>query len=86
MSNLKTTFIRALSTVLPTLVILNNQRFSTWGTQQVSQGVRKIIKRVQIKTILLFGGTQRGATLIWGYTEGYNFDLGVRKYQKVENP
>ena len=35
---------------------------------------------------MLFGGTQRGATLIWGYTEGYNFDLGVRKYQKVENP
>jgi hypothetical protein len=39
-----------------------------------------------MKTFLLFGGTQRGATLIWGYTEGYNFDLGVRKYQKVENP
>jgi hypothetical protein len=24
--------------------------------------------------------------LIWGYAEGYNFDLGVRGYQKVENP
>jgi hypothetical protein len=23
--------------------------------------------------------------LIWGYAEGYNFDLGVREYQKVEN-
>jgi hypothetical protein len=23
---------------------------------------------------------------IWGYAEGYNFDLGVREYQKVENP
>ncbi len=32
------------------------------------------------------GGTQRGTTLIWGYTEGYNFDLGVREYQEVENP
>jgi hypothetical protein len=21
-----------------------------------------------------------------GYAEGYNFDLGVREYQKVENP
>ena len=30
----------------------------------------------------LFGGTRRG----WGYAEGYNFDLGVREYQKVENP
>jgi hypothetical protein len=49
-SNLKTIFIRALATVvLPNLVILNNQkddlkqRFSTWGTQPVSQRVRKII-------------------------------------------
>ncbi len=25
-------------------------------------------------------------SLIKGYAEGYNFDLGVRKYQKVENP
>ncbi len=24
--------------------------------------------------------------LIWGYTEGCNFVLGVREYQKVENP
>ncbi len=24
--------------------------------------------------------------LIWRYPEGYNFDLGVREYQKVENP
>jgi hypothetical protein len=24
--------------------------------------------------------------LIWGYAEEYNFDLGVRGYQKVENP
>jgi hypothetical protein len=24
--------------------------------------------------------------LIWGYAEWYNFDLGVRGYQKVENP
>jgi hypothetical protein len=32
------------------------------------------------------GVGKRGATLVWGYTESYNFDLGVRKYQKVENP
>ncbi len=31
------------------------------------------------------GGTQRGTSLIWGYTKGYSFDLGVRKYQKFEN-
>jgi hypothetical protein len=24
--------------------------------------------------------------LIWGYAEWYNFDLGVCKYQKIENP
>ncbi len=31
------------------------------------------------------GGTQRGTSLIWGYAKDYSFDLGVRKYQKVEN-
>jgi hypothetical protein len=24
--------------------------------------------------------------LTWGYAEGFNPDLGVREYQKVENP
>jgi hypothetical protein len=32
------------------------------------------------------GVRKRGPILIWGYAERYNFDLGVRKYQKVENP
>ncbi len=32
-------------------------------------------------------GVREGHTiLIWGYAEGFNFDLGVRGYQKVENP
>jgi hypothetical protein len=32
-------------------------------------------------------GVRKGHTiLIWGYAEGYNFDLGVRGYQKVEKP
>jgi hypothetical protein len=32
-------------------------------------------------------GVRKGGTsLMWGYAEGYNFDLGVREYQKVENP
>jgi len=31
-------------------------------------------------------GVRKGhSILILGYAEGYNFDLGVRKYQKVEN-
>jgi hypothetical protein len=31
-------------------------------------------------------GVREGDTvLIWGYAEGYNPDLGVREYQKVEN-
>jgi hypothetical protein len=33
-----------------------------------------------------FGGTQVVYTLIWGYAVGFESDLGVRKYQKVENP
>ncbi len=32
------------------------------------------------------GVRKRGPIIIWGYAERYNFDLGVRKYQKVENP
>jgi hypothetical protein len=32
-------------------------------------------------------GVREGHTiLIWRYAEGYNFDLGVRRYEKVENP
>ena len=32
------------------------------------------------------GVSERGDTiLIRGYAEGYNFDLGVREHQKVEN-
>ena len=32
-------------------------------------------------------GVREGHTiLIWGYAEGYKFALGVRGYQKVENP
>jgi hypothetical protein len=32
-------------------------------------------------------GVRRGdSSIIWVYAEGYNFDLGVHEYQKVENP
>ncbi len=32
-------------------------------------------------------GVRIGDTsLIWWYALGYNFDFGVREYQKVENP
>jgi hypothetical protein len=32
-------------------------------------------------------GVRKGHTILnWGYAEGYNFDLGVRGYQKVEKP
>jgi hypothetical protein len=68
------------------------QRFSTWGTRtpggtqadhrgyaSSSQGACKIVKTTQKKTIWV-------EFLIRGYAERNNFDLGVRKYQKVENP
>ncbi len=34
------------------------------------------------------GVRKRGTVLIWGYADGCNFDfdLGAREYQKVENP
>ena len=49
-----------------------------------------ILKTSQNKYIwveLLVWGVHKGdTTLIWGYAESYNSDLGVREYQKVENP
>jgi hypothetical protein len=37
--------------------------------------------------IIFYLGVREGDTsLIWGYAEVYNFDLGVREYHKVENP
>ena len=43
------------------------------------------MKLIWVKKIYL--GVHEGDTiLIWGYAEGYNFDLGVLEYQNVENP
>ncbi len=36
--------------------------------------------------IFYLGVRKEDTILIWGYAEGYNFDLGVHEYQKVENP
>jgi hypothetical protein len=36
--------------------------------------------------IFYLGVRERDTSLIWGCAVGYNFDLGVPKYQKVENP
>ena len=32
-----------------------------------------------------FGLHKGDTTLVWGYAEEYNFDLGVWEFQKVEN-
>jgi hypothetical protein len=32
-----------------------------------------------------FGVCKTGTIPIWGFPEGYNFDMGVHEYQKVEN-
>jgi hypothetical protein len=48
---------------------------------------KKTLKNMFIWVGLLIWGVCEGDTvLIWGYAEGYNPDLGVREYQKVENP
>jgi hypothetical protein len=36
--------------------------------------------------LLISGVRKDDKILIWGYAERYNPDLGVRAYQKVENP
>ncbi len=43
-------------------------------------------KQVYLGRIIDLGVRKGGTILIWGYTEGYNPDLGVHEYQKVENP
>jgi hypothetical protein len=44
-----------------------------WSTQRGYNSYLGIHRWVQF----LFGGTQKGTISIWGYTEGYNFNLGV---------
>ncbi len=49
----------------------------------------KIKKLPFLGTINYLGGAiffLNGVILMWGYAKGYSFDLGVGKYQKVENP
>ena len=43
-------------------------------------------KQVYLGRIIDLGVHEGDTILIWGYAEGYNPDLGVREYQKVENP
>ncbi len=43
-------------------------------------------KQVYLGRIIDLGVREGDTILIWGYAEGYNPDLGVREYQKVENP
>jgi hypothetical protein len=55
-----------------------------------TQGVCKIKKKCSKEALVgrIFDlGVREGHTiLVWGYAEGYSFDLGVCRYQKVENP
>jgi hypothetical protein len=55
-----------------------------------SQGVRKIKKKNSKEALLgrIFdlGVREEHTILVWGYAEVYDFDFGVRGYQKVENP
>jgi hypothetical protein len=59
------------------------------GYASRSQGVRKQIKggtQKDYKGRILYLWVPKGGTiLIWGYAKGYNFDLWVLEYQKVEN-
>jgi hypothetical protein len=69
------------------------QRFSTWGTRTprgTSGGHGGYSKKTHynksfLRRIFYLGVREEDASLIWGYAEGYNFDVGVREYQKVEN-
>jgi hypothetical protein len=60
------------------------------GVREEPVGLPKIKKthsnEAYLGRIFYLGVGKGDTSLIWGYTEGYNFDLGVREYQKVENP
>jgi hypothetical protein len=60
------------------------------GVCKEPTGVRKIQKNhpneAYLGRIFNLGVCEGDTILIWGYAEGYNFDLGVREYQKIENP
>jgi hypothetical protein len=58
-----------------------NKQFEWEHIQASSHGL------VQRFSTCSLGYAKKGDTsLIGGYAEGYNFDLGVPKYQKFENP
>ncbi len=75
---------------------LLNQRFSTWGTRtprgtwEAHRGYAKFWKPLKTSSFgynFGLGGYAEGVQFWFGGThKGYNPDLGVRKYQKVENP
>jgi hypothetical protein len=50
------------------------------------QNLKKCSKEAFLGRIFDLGVCEGHIILIWGYAEGYSFDLGVRRYQKVENP
>ncbi len=58
------------------------------GVREEPIGVRKKnhSNEAYVGRIFYLGVREGDTSLIWGYAEGYNFDLGVREDQKVENP
>ncbi len=50
------------------------------------QNLKKCSKEAFLGRIFDLGVREGHIIIIWGYAEGYSFDLGVRGYQKVENP
>ena len=51
-----------------------------------TQNSKNHSKESNMGRIFDLGVRKRATILIWGYAEGYSFDLGVRQYHRVENP
>ncbi len=51
-----------------------------------TQNFKNHSKGERLGRIFDLGVCQGDTILIWGYAEGYIFDLGVRQYQKFEMP
>jgi hypothetical protein len=63
-----------------TILIMN-----LFGSHLRTQKKKKIHFDPNMNRLFDLGVRKGGTILIWGYAEGYNFDLGVCEYLKVEN-
>jgi hypothetical protein len=66
--------------------VLEEPTGGTWRANRYTQNLKTCWNEAYLGRLFYLGVREVDSILIWGYAEGYNFDLGVHKYQKVEDP